>query len=125
MQTEKKSFYKTLLFWQILIPVVLVIGIGVYIAVELALSVPEPTEPTLITTVPTQTTAATEPTLPPPPENPYGPFDFAMEGDYLTCTAGESVLGIDVSFWQADIDWQKVKEAGVEFSMIRIAWRGS
>lgn len=29
-------------------------------------------------------------------------------------------LGIDVSFWQGDIDFEKVKNAGVEFAMIRV-----
>lgn len=30
-----------------------------------------------------------------------------------------SKKGIDVSKWQGDIDWQKVKESGVEFAIIR------
>ena len=58
-------------------------------------------------------------------KNPYGPEDFAYEGDYLTCLAGQSVLGIDVSYWQGQIDWQQVKAAGVEFVMLRLGWRGS
>lgn len=67
-----------------------------------------------------------EPPAPPPLEtNPYGPEDFQFQGDYLTCTAGESVLGIDVSVYQQDIDWQAVKEAGVEFVMIRLGYRGN
>ena len=32
--------------------------------------------------------------------------------------------GIDVSKYQGDIDWDKVKADGVEFAMIRIAYRG-
>ncbi len=62
------------------------------------------------------------PTLPP---NPYGPQDFGYDGDYLTCLAGESVLGIDVSEFQLDIDWHQVRAAGVEFVMIRLGYRGS
>ena len=27
--------------------------------------------------------------------------------------------GIDVSKWQGDIDWQKVRKAGVQFAMLR------
>ena len=27
--------------------------------------------------------------------------------------------GIDVSSWQGEIDWKKVKESGIEFAMIR------
>lgn len=34
-------------------------------------------------------------------------------------------FGIDVSKWQGDIDWDKVKNAGVEFVMIRAGYRGS
>lgn len=64
----------------------------------------------------------TGPTL---PENPYGPLDFGFEGDYLACFAGEAVLGIDVSYWQGEIDWQQVRDAGVEYVMLRIGQRGS
>ena len=35
-----------------------------------------------------------------------------------------SKIGIDVSSHQGDIDWKKVKEAGVEFAMIRLGYRG-
>jgi|GEM_PF-3381580 len=31
--------------------------------------------------------------------------------------------GIDVSVWQGDIDWESVKESGVDFAFIRIAYR--
>lgn len=64
-------------------------------------------------------------TLPPLAANPYGAEDFEYDAQgYLTCTAGKSVLGIDVSEYQGDIDWQLVKAAGVEFVMIRIGLRG-
>ena len=33
--------------------------------------------------------------------------------------------GIDVSKWNKEIDWEKVKEAGVEFVIIRCGYRGS
>ena len=62
---------------------------------------------------------------PPLRENPYAPTDFVLENGYLTCTAGESVLGIDVSEFQQDIDWAQVKNAGVEFVFIRVGWRGT
>jgi len=32
--------------------------------------------------------------------------------------------GIDVSYYQGDIDWTKVKKAGIEFAIIRIGYRG-
>lgn len=39
-------------------------------------------------------------------------------GDGVEC-------GIDVSSWQKDIDWKKVKASGVEFAIIRCGYRGS
>lgn len=36
-----------------------------------------------------------------------------------------SRVGIDVSKWNGDIDWDKVKNAGVEFAIIRAGYRGS
>lgn len=39
-------------------------------------------------------------------------------------TSGTSI-GIDVSKWQNNIDWKKVKQSGVEFAMIRVGYRGS
>lgn len=59
------------------------------------------------------------------PENPYGPEDFSEVEGYLTCTAGKAMIGVDVSAWQDAIDWNLVKEAGMEFAMIRLAWRGT
>ncbi len=35
-----------------------------------------------------------------------------------------SKAGIDVSRYQLDIDWQAVKEAGIEFALIRVGYRG-
>lgn len=35
------------------------------------------------------------------------------------------VLGIDVSKWQKEIDWDKVKAEGVDFAIIRCGYRGS
>jgi len=34
-------------------------------------------------------------------------------------------VGIDVSKWNGEIDWQKVKAAGVEFAIVRAGYRGS
>ena len=36
-----------------------------------------------------------------------------------------AVLGIDVSKWNGEIDWKKVKDAGVSFVIIRCGYRGS
>ena len=43
---------------------------------------------------------------------------IAKSGDGVEC-------GIDVSAWQRDIDWEKVKASGVEFAIIRCGYRGS
>lgn len=46
-----------------------------------------------------------------------------VEVEELTVENGRS-NGIDVSKWQGKIDWQKVKNSGVEFAFIRIGYRG-
>jgi GH25 family lysozyme M1 (1,4-beta-N-acetylmuramidase) len=35
-----------------------------------------------------------------------------------------SKIGVDVSIHQNDIDWQKVKESGIDFAIIRLGYRG-
>ena len=64
-------------------------------------------------------------TLPAPTENIFTPLDFAYDGQYLTCTTAPCIRGIDVSTHQKEIDWTQVKEAGFEFVMIRLGYRGS
>ena len=51
--------------------------------------------------------------------------EFGYEDGYLSCLSEPSVLGIDVSVHQGQIDYQQVKAAGVEFVMIRVGYRGS
>lgn len=36
----------------------------------------------------------------------------------------KSKLGVDVSLYQGDIEWQKVKNAGIEFAILRLGFRG-
>ena len=43
----------------------------------------------------------------------------------LQNTSGSTHVGIDVSKWNGDIDWDKVRRAGVEFAIIRAGYRGS
>lgn len=38
---------------------------------------------------------------------------------------GNAKFGIDVSKWNGEIDWDKVKSAGVEYAIIRVGYRGS
>lgn len=71
------------------------------------------------------TDTPTVPTSPPLHANPYGPEDFAAtEEGWLTCLAGPSIPGIDVSSHQGAIDWPAVKAAGIEFAFIRLGYRG-
>lgn len=119
-----KELLKKPLFWEVAVGVLTLIVVAVFIAVALAKPAGENTQSDS-TGWSEPVTDATENTLPPPEENPIGLGDFYMDGDYLACLSTPSVLGIDVSFWQKDIDWPKVKEAGVEFAMIRAGWRGS
>ena len=46
-----------------------------------------------------------------------------VDAEELTEESGRS-NGIDVSKWQGKIDWQKVKNSGIEFAFIRIGYRG-
>lgn len=43
----------------------------------------------------------------------------------LQATSGNQKIGIDVSKWNGVIDWDKVKNAGVEFAIVRAGYRGS
>ena len=62
--------------------------------------------------------------LPQPEKNPYGRLDFQYEGRYLGCIKAETIPGIDVSYYQGTIDWEKVKASGIEFAIIRLGYRG-
>lgn len=47
------------------------------------------------------------------------------ENTNLEFGSGNGRRGIDVSKWNKTIDWEKVKEAGVEFAIIRCGYRGA
>lgn len=47
------------------------------------------------------------------------------ENTELGFSNGSGRLGIDVSRWNKSIDWDKVKEAGIEFAIIRCGYRGA
>ena len=68
----------------------------------------------------------TEPgeTVPEPELSPYTKLDFQYEGRYLGCVKAGTIPGVDVSYYQGEIDWEKVKAAGIEFAMIRLGYRG-
>lgn len=47
------------------------------------------------------------------------------ENTELDFANGSARLGIDVSKWNKTIDWEKVKDAGIEFAIIRCGYRGA
>jgi len=58
--------------------------------------------------------------------NPYSNESFLRDGDTLSYEDEDytSRMGIDVSYHQGEIDWEKVKAAGYEFAFIRVGYRG-
>ena len=65
----------------------------------------------------------TEP-IPEPEKSPYGKLDFQYEGRYLGCIKADTIPGVDVSYYQGEIDWEQVKASGIEFAIIRLGYRG-
>lgn len=52
---------------------------------------------------------------------------FSSDGNFKTYSENgsqASTTGIDISSYSGDIDWEKVKAAGVDFVMVRIGGRG-
>lgn len=61
------------------------------------------------------------------PQNLYAPESFVKtDGEYTYVENGivKSKKGVDVSKYQANIDWEKVAADGVEFAMLRLGFRG-
>ncbi len=57
--------------------------------------------------------------------NKYARESFTATDDGFVRYADENAAyGIDVSAYQEEIDWQKVKDAGVDFAIIRVGYRG-
>ena len=59
--------------------------------------------------------------------NRYDPEDFSTDSrGWLQYQSGgrRAAQGIDVSFYQGEIDWPQVADSGVEFAMIRLGYRG-
>ncbi len=49
---------------------------------------------------------------------------FLTGKKYSVPSSGTIADGIDVSKWDDEIDWKKVKKAGVDFAIIRVGYRG-
>lgn len=61
------------------------------------------------------------------PKNTYDNDLFQVnENGFLTYNSDEYTckVGVDVSRYQGDIDWVQVKEAGVDFAILRLGYRG-
>lgn len=59
------------------------------------------------------------------PENSEINRDTGEAVEFIKPQSVEALAhGIDVSIWQGRIDWQSVKNAGVDFAIIRIGYRG-
>jgi GH25 family lysozyme M1 (1,4-beta-N-acetylmuramidase) len=59
------------------------------------------------------------------PVNPYRADDYYRHGDFLACAKSPvSRTGVDVSSHQQEIDWQAAADAGVEFAIVRVGYRG-
>ena len=70
-------------------------------------------------------TEVTQETTIPPEANPFDQYDFQYnKQNYLYCLKQESYVGVDVSAFQHDIDWNQVKASGVDFAMLRLGYRG-
>ena len=69
-------------------------------------------------------TGPENPTIPPDP-NPYDRYDFQYNrNNYLLLQNVHSSAGVDVSAYQGNIDWEKVKASGIEFAIVRLGYRG-
>lgn len=57
---------------------------------------------------------------------PYDKNLFVLDGDtmYYNDPAYDTAIGIDVSAYQGDIDWEEVADSGIEFAFIRLGFRG-
>lgn len=77
-------------------------------------------------TMPELTEPPTEPgeTIPEPEKSPYTKLDFQYEGRFLGCVKAGTIPGIDVSYYQGNIDWEQVRDSGIEFAMVRLGYRG-
>ena len=61
------------------------------------------------------------------PVNSYSSSYFSKDSNgYMTYNEPgvETALGIDVSVYQGEIDWQKVADAVIDFAIIRVGYRG-
>ena len=56
-------------------------------------------------------------------KNEYDPALFVTDDGYLRY-GDNSIVGVDVSSFQDEVDWNAVKASGVDFVIVRIGYRG-
>lgn len=129
-RVKKKPLGKNPIFWVGILAVAVVLTLVILISSlfnpdKFTVRAPNPT--TAPTSMEKPETLPTVETTTPPEENPYGPVDFMLDEQTqeMTFLSGEGIKGIDVSSWQGNIDWQQVKDSGVEFVIIRVGGRGT
>jgi len=57
-------------------------------------------------------------------KNEYAAEAFYTDGGFTRYNSADARCGVDVSVYQGEIDWQAVADAGVDFAMIRVGFRG-
>ncbi len=75
-------------------------------------------------TTPSESALPTEETAPVLEKNPFAPADFVRDGEWMTCSKKPCQLGVDVSKYQGNIDWERVAAAGIRFAILRVGGRG-
>lgn len=60
------------------------------------------------------------------PRETYNSANFTEQNGLKSYTDAtrRTIVGVDVSEFQGEVDWQAIKAAGVEYAMIRVGWRG-
>ncbi len=58
------------------------------------------------------------------PVNSYDSDDFYITDEGYLAYGSDSLVGIDVSYHQGEIDWEAVAEDGIDFAIIRVGYRG-
>lgn len=58
-------------------------------------------------------------------KNQYDREKFVEKDGFLTYDSTSARLGVDVSEFQGDVDWDAVEGAGMNFAILRLGYRGS
>ncbi|MCH5353028.1 MAG: glycoside hydrolase family 25 protein [Acutalibacter sp.] len=58
------------------------------------------------------------------PKNPYDMKKFIIRDGLTRYDDAKACMGVDVSEYQGNIDWAQVKNAGIDFAILRVGYRG-